>query len=824
MALGISLLASAPTARAQTIQEAIELHLSGRLDEALEAYRAVAAAAVEGAPQVAAAAHTNACVILMNRSEYEAALVECEAALVLRRQSDDRQRMAATLNNLGLTLQNLGRYREARERYLEALEINREADDRLSVSRNLSNLSGVAIQAGDYADALGRIDEVLRLAEANPEADWSASQSRIALLNEGVVLEKLGAFRAALESYRQALVAEGEIDEGLDALLKVNLGVAYRNLGDPVRAVELYEEAALAYRRLDNDSGLSNALLNIALARHLNLDQPEAAEVAYREALALAVSAGDRPEEIQDLFYLASLLHEQNRLDEAEQLFERALEVSEESGSAEGRWSSLAGLGRIAAGRGDLTAAQSFFERAFEVIEEVRAELTPDSHRADFFGSKRDLFRAAVQVAADLHRREPGSGHDAEAFELVQRAKARELLDALGVEGAGRPLGWQEIAEELESARVIEYFVAERELLRWTLDRRGLEMVALGPAAPILDAVMRVHRALAGGRPPADEDLALLSDRLLGGAEEALTGGLHIASDAALRYLPFELLPMSADGKRLLVDRATIGYLPSASTLASLDPAGTGAALRAVALADPMPEGAASISRPAELLAARFGLGALPESHRELASIERWLGGPATLLTGSSATELALRDATRDGARVVHLATHTVIDERPGRGAAVLLAASETDDGLLYPREIADLELRADLAVLAACQTALASEEGGGSITTLTGAFLAAGTRGVVATLWDVEDRVTATFMDQFYWQLSRGATAAEALRRTKQEFRRQPEWREPHLWAGYVLTGSAPPVVERRGLMWWIAGGLALAAVAIVVSRRRRR
>ena len=41
------------------------------------------------------------------------------------------------------------------------------------------------------------------------------------------------------------------------------------------------------------------------------------------------------------------------------------------------------------------------------------------------------------------------------------------------------------------------------------------------------------------------------------------------------------------------------------------------------------------------------------------------------------------------GARVVHLATHTVIDERPGRGAAILLTASGDDDGLLSPEEIA---------------------------------------------------------------------------------------------------------------------------------------
>lgn len=816
-------LVSATGARGQSIQHAIELHLSGRFDEALEAYARVAAATVDSDPGIAASAHTNSCLIHMNRSEYELALEACEAALDLRRRSGDRPRMARTLNNLGLTLQNLGRYRESRERYLEALEINRTSGDSLSAAQNLSNLSGVAIQAGDYAEALARIAQVLEVADANLEAEWSRSQRRFAYLNEGVVLEKLGAFRAALESYRRALGEEGPIDESLQALLTVNIGVVYRNLGDPVRAIELFEQATATYHRLDNASGLSNALLNTALALHLNLERPDKAEAAYREALALAVSTGDRPEEIQDLFYLATLLLEQGRRAEAHALFERSLAVSEASGSAEGRWSALAGLGRIAAARAEPAEALSLFEQAIEVIEAVRADLTPETHRADFFGDKRSVFQDAVQAAADLHEREPEAGHDRAAFGLVQRAKARELLDALGEERTARPLGEDEVASGLADGLLIEYFLAERDLIRWTLDRHGLRMRSLGSAGPILDAVTRVHRALAGGQAPAADDLALLADRLLGAIEGRLEGSLHVAADGPLRYLPFELLPKPGNQRRPLLEHAAISYLPSASALSPLGGTEEQATLQVVALANPLLETTAPTSRPAALLAARFGLRELPAADEELAALERWIGGPSRLLSGPAATESAFREAIRGGARVVHLAAHTVVDERPGRGAAVLLSAGGTDDGLLYPREIAALDLRVDLTVLAACQTALGSDQGGNSLATLTGAFLAAGAHGVVATLWDVEDRATASFMDQFYWQLGRGLEPAEALRRAKQAFRQQPDWSGPHLWAGYVLIGNPPPVAGKSRLGWWIAGALAALAATLLVLRRRR-
>ena len=44
------------------------------------------------------------------------------------------------------------------------------------------------------------------------------------------------------------------------------------------------------------------------------------------------------------------------------------------------------------------------------------------------------------------------------------------------------------------------------------------------------------------------------------------------------------------------------------------------------------------------------------------------LGGKAEVLTRGQATERAFREAAGREPRVVHLATHTVIDERPGRG------------------------------------------------------------------------------------------------------------------------------------------------------------
>src|SRR4029079_14454209 len=103
-------------------------------------------------------------------------------------------------------------------------------------------------------------------------------------------------------------------------------------------------------------------------------------------------------------------------------------------------------------------------------------------------------------------------------------------------------------------------------------------------------------------------------------------------------------------------------------------------------------------------------------------------GGRRVLFTGPEAPAAPFRRARARGARVVHVATHTVIDERREGGTAILLAPAGDDDGLLRPEELAALDDRSDLPVLAACSTALGTggvgDMGDGrALSSLTGAF-----------------------------------------------------------------------------------------------------
>lgn len=822
MSLTLALWATLAGADPEPLDRARQLYAEGRLQEALAAYQRVATDPA-APPEVAAIARNNACAILNTLADYPAAFEECQQALRLRRGLDDPRRLARTLNNLAISLQYQGRFDEAILTYREALDINRRRGDLEAQCINLQNLGLVVQATGRYREALELLAEAESLTAEHAGEPWARRQNQLVRFNRGVVLEKLGAYRQALEIYQQLAAEKTTLEPGHWASLQVNLGVMYRNLGDPVKAVRSFEQAAATYEQLGDSAALSNTLLNMALAWHRNLGREQDAEAAYRRALELARASGDRSEEVQDLFYLGGLLLETGRLDEAELAFESCLEVAEASGSAEGRWSALAGLGRTAAARVRPHRALQRFDQAITEIERVRANLSGGRLRSGYFGDKRPVYEDAVELLAELARLEPDAAHPAAALELVQRTKSRELLESLGSERTAEPLTTDELVALARDRVVLEYFFTDDRLFQWIVRRDGARMVDLGPAEPVLQGVLEAHRLLAAGREPPVELLESLSQALLGdvAADLETTRRLHVAPDRRLHYLPFEILPLPGSDA-VLVERLEITYLPSASALAWLgrQPRPTGLVVAGFGAPDLAPAGIRGAL--ADQLTSRFDLGPLPGAERELGRITDLMPGEHEIRVGGEATEPAFKLAASRGARVLHLATHTVVDERPGHNAAVLLSPAGDDDGLLQPSEIAGLHLRAELTVLAACRSALAGDEDGRTFTSLTGSFLAAGSSAVVASLWDVGDEASVVFMEQLYYQLGRGLSPARALRRAKLRLRSDPEWGRTDLWAGFILLGDAAPVVAPS--RWPLWSGLAIALVLMAAAARRRR
>jgi CHAT domain-containing protein len=168
-------------------------------------------------------------------------------------------------------------------------------------------------------------------------------------------------------------------------------------------------------------------------------------------------------------------------------------------------------------------------------------------------------------------------------------------------------------------------------------------------------------------------------------------------------------------------------------------------------------------------------------------------GDGSTLLTGDAGTEGAVKQQPLHEYRVVHFAVHGITSTRDPARSALLLRATDTEDGLLQSREILGLRLRANLVTLSACDTGSGTIQEQEGVSSLVRPFLAAGARAVVANLWAAEDQFSLTMMREFYRQLAGGAQIGEALRQAKLRMLEKfgPE-AVPRLWSGVLAYGDA--------------------------------
>jgi CHAT domain-containing protein len=195
----------------------------------------------------------------------------------------------------------------------------------------------------------------------------------------------------------------------------------------------------------------------------------------------------------------------------------------------------------------------------------------------------------------------------------------------------------------------------------------------------------------------------------------------------------------------------------------------------------------------------RSELIALPDSEHEVETIANDLPKPSTILLGEHATETNFKELPLSQYNVIHLALHGYVDpEIPDRSALVFAPENSTvDDGLLQVREIRGLHLSAGLVTLSACDTGVGptGEEG---VENIVNAFIEAGSRSVVSTLWEIQDHATADLMSNFYAHLGHGDGKAEALRQAQLAILNSGA--PPYYWAGFELDGEPNTALTERG------------------------
>jgi tetratricopeptide (TPR) repeat protein len=670
------------------------------------------------------------------------------------------------------------------------------------------------------------------------------------------------------------------------------LGMLALRVGDLPTAARRYEQAAGLYDSLDNGEGAMISRQNRAEVMEATGDLTEARDgfkhslaeaekgeffedaVIMRQHLArIAIRLGDWPDAERQLAVADSAAHArgleqmrgslvydrarlalgQGRLTRAADLLDRLLRDLA-PGDQLPRYTARLRLAEVRARQGDLDRAQAELTRANRELETWRATLRDAELRQYAFAAttlgETDPQAPVATVLAALAR---GGRVDA-AFALAEQRRARTLAERLEQaqalatgsgssrrEGLGSGAAGRDPTTPVpdSSTALLEYVAGSdgAPTTLFVLTRAGSRSFELPPADSLAPSIARLVALLESGA-PGEGPARALGASLLGAADTALPAEitrLVVVPDGPLHRVPFDALRLRHG--RAAVERWAIGVAPSAAVASAIRrrPEPSSGPPRLLALGDPVFTGRTlSLAlRDAEPYRSAFdragGLPRLAGSGDEAREVARYAPSGADVRLRDEASESWLKRADLDRYRVIHLATHALVDETSLANTVLALSSDGNDDGFVSPGDLADLHLDADLVVLSACRTAGGVTVAGEGVQGLTTPLLAAGARAVVATQWRIGDRSTIRLVDDLYAELARGRPVADALREAKlAAIRRGAPTGE---WAGFTVVGDPlvrvplampKPTGERGGAPFAAAAAALFAAVAGWPTGRR--
>lgn len=701
---------------------------------------------------------------------------------------------SAVHNRLGQVHHYLGRHALALEAYGRAVEFARKAKNPNFEAVFSTNLALTYFDIGD----LSRSSETLAVARGLMPRVTVDYYRAIALIDQATLEAALGRSQQALaicqESIDLAAKGKNEVDEARARILRAEV-LLRRKL--PGTEADLNRAEALL-----QDRPLPRELTRIALHRgllSLQRNQFADAEKQYRAAqqttqLPLLAEAHTG---LSDVFWKTG------RLTAAYDERQKAIDVNEQiRGGLDNPIQSAGFLARrldVYRQSAQIALAQQDAERAFANVERGRARSLLDllSDQSPFTkpGEEEYNLNAALTSAQDEYRLTKG---DKAALARVQQARRalRDYYDTRreSMTGLDRPATAKEIAAALATdSAFLHYTAAPNWAALFVLTREGVHHVPL-PAARTLENDVRALRGYLSKPPrridavPMRQAAERLHAALLAPVARWLRGktNLIVAADGPLHAIPFDAL-IAPDG-RYVLEQYTVQYAPSASAwLALRRPATVEPSRDLIAFADASTSGnTASVragSRP-------WQLEALPHAREEAQAAARAWRSP-TVYLGKDASEAALKREDLARYRVLHFAVHGILDDEHPRFSALALTPGDGEDGLLQLHEIRQLRLANGLAILSACETALGEQIGGEGVVGLAHAFLTAGARSVIASLWRVDDQATAQTMSVFHQAHAKGASPVAALRQARLAMLRNPSTAHPFYWAGLVLNGT---------------------------------
>ena len=733
--------------------------------------------------------------------------------------------------------------RAMREDWEEVQELAKELGNDKWQYRALAQLGVAAFYNGDL-DTAGR-NVARALVEATKSGDGAARVVFLTML--GIGLRESQMNEQASTYFDNALRIASTIPDTeypfftkealLENLIDAKKPDAAQKLADEVleqaqqrhhpqaEAIVLTLEADSAKQRHDDAAALQSLQQATALSesggfiRELAGAQALASDI-YRDrgelekatefanlAATSTQESGDTWSVPRRLLTVAVLDTKQGKYDEADRVFDRASTFVD---ALIGDYSSVLEKTAVIKASSELYSqhfalvADRFNDpaKAYSIIEKVRGRVTTDLLMAGAVAPEQA--KKDQRAISELRLKLAGARSTSEVRQIRDQIflveQARWITPEINILKAQShdPVGMEQVQRSLDpSAIILEYVVADPRSYCLVISRTDARIVPLAGRQSI-EALIAAYLKAVKAKAPASKEGRALYDALLAPVPTAM----RKAQLVVVRGGPLYLVPFDGfidNGGRYVAETHTVIYEPSATSFYLLTsqphrPTPSAHALLAVGGVPYSPAAMkqASITRGYDAGA----LGDLPASKDEVIAAEAALHGPGNLLLiGPHATESAFKRAATSQYGIIHLAVHGYASttER-NRSALVLLSDPPAgEDGFLQASEIVQLPLNSDLVILSACDTAVGPIEGEEGIAALSSAFLLAGARSVVSTLWSIDDTFSLFLMKQFYNHLAAHETVAAALTAAKRDMlRKYGSAAVPYYWAGFTLEGAA--------------------------------
>ncbi len=758
-----------------------------------------------------------------------------QQALEIAQATNDVDTEIQALLGLGSGYIVQGQFQQANEFYQQALEVANTSDNVALKAMPLVSVGNSYVLVGQYRQAAESFQKALEIAqgEDNPILEATVLEA------SNILYTALGQYQQVIDSHQRVLeIIEEQEFPFIKLLSLLNLGNVLNSMGEYLQAIQFSEEAVKLANDM-NSPGLASPALHSQGLSYLKLGEYSQAINLFQQSIRSGQEIGLLYPNSLTALGVAYLVTGQ--YPEAIESLQQALEVAQKNELPREEAEALDSLGLIYLNMEEFSTAEPLLVNAIEINDSLRINLN-DANQLSLFDTQTDAY-SNLQVAL------VSQDKVTQALEISEQGRARALSnlmsrrlstvatdqltsDSLSIEQI------RQIAKE-QDATLVQYSLIENEIegdlvgeeiYIWVVkptgeiamrkvDAEGFIQSQLqgadflsqndapSPQSSLNASVSRLRTVITNREATSQrnvladpsqasllkENYQLLIEPIADLLPTDPNEHVIFIPQGELFSVPFPAL-QDANGT-YLIEKHTILTAPSIQVLGltheisqRLETESPQQSDNILVVGNPtMPTiptlpGEAPLQPPP-----------LPGSEQEALDIAQFFGSQALL--GADATETTVVQQMSN-ARIVHLATHGLLDYGQPREfgvrdipGAVVLASSSQDDGLLTASEILDLDLRAELVVLSACDT------GGGNITGdgvvgLSRSLIAAGTPSVIVSLWQVPDDATAMLMTEFYRQLQQNPDKAQALRQAMlATMVEHPAVRD---WAAFTLIGEA--------------------------------